>query len=336
MGVLVSFSSRPPGIHPTTHRRSGRSGLRLSALGLNLGNGLSPDRPDPVTDHALDLGITHFDISSRTGTHHLPEKGIGCLLPWHGRRDEMVISLRSGPATGPLAGFGSRKQILSGLDSTLRRTGLTYVDILYAHRLDPETPLEESMGALAAAVQQGKALYTGLSAFPLSAVRPAAKLLSQSGTPCTVYQGSYSLLDRRAEKGLLDVLHNLGIGFVAGAPLAQGRLSTARRQEQQPYPDTHPALPGLEHIAAGRRQSLDQLALSWCLRAPTVTSALVTTSRLDHLLSAHQTVHHARLSPAELAALDACCPPVQPTEPRAGACKAFGVTGGVVESDVGC
>ncbi|WP_172388125.1 aldo/keto reductase [Streptomyces sp. MNP-20] len=296
-----------------SHRRCGSSGLVLSALGLSLADRHHPPSAlqEPLVSHALELGITHFDISATAGSPPQQYTEIGRRLrPGLAWRDEMVISVRIGLGSGPqpLTGFGARKQILSGLEGILRHTGLDYVDVLYAHRLDRTTPLEESMGALASAVHSGKALYAGLSAFPAHAVRQASTLLSQLGTPPVAYQGPYSLLDRGAEDGLFTLVRDLGMGFIACAPLAQGRLARHRPAACPPpasTPDTAPRHV-LTRLADTRGQAVEQLALAWCLREATVASALTTTSQLAHLTSDHAAACSPPLSPDELTALDQC------------------------------
>ncbi|WP_171076250.1 aldo/keto reductase [Streptomyces sp. YIM 121038] len=266
-------------------------------MGLGLGDGQSPlSQYEPLVGHALDLGITHFDISADAGSSPDRYTEIGCSLrPWLDWRDEMVISVRVGLGCGPqpLTGFGARKQILSSLNGILRRTGLEYVDVLYAHHLDCGTPLEESTGALASAVHCGKALYVGLSSFPVQAVRHASVLLSSQGAAPVAYQGAYSLADRWAEDGVFNTLQDLGMGFVACAPMARGRLATR---------------PALRRLAHARGQSAEQVALAWCLRKPIVASAVTTTSQLPHLMSDHAAVNGPRLSPDDLTDLDLCCP----------------------------
>lgn len=296
------------------YRRSGKSGLHLPMLSVALGHGpqrsASPLRP--VVRKAFQLGISAFDItlSSGVGLNLAEEIGFA-LAPWQARREDFTISARIGLGTrpGPLHGFGSRWQILAGLDGLLRRTGLDYIDVLYMHRRDSGTPLEESTSALADAVKQGKILYPGLSSLAPATVVRANGLLAQLGTPAVAFQGSYSLLDRWAEDGLLDVLNCQGIGSMACAPLAHGLLtSTGVPRSPSGRGGKQPILEALTHIGSSRNQSVEQMAVSWALRDPRVTSALITTTSPQHLTSLHEAVHHTDFTPSELAALDACCP----------------------------
>ncbi|MBD0743011.1 aldo/keto reductase [Streptomyces sp. CBMA152] len=308
MPTSASLSSLPS----PPYRRSGTSGLCLTPLGLGLAPRSRARLPTVLVGHALDLGVTHFDLSCPSVNRHQAEDEIGTVLaPWRAWREEMTLTVRVGLGTGPqpYTGYGSRRQILSGLDAILRRTGQDYVDILYAHHDDQDTPLEESMGALASAVAQGKALYAGLSSFAASRVHQAASLLSALGTPAVAYQGAYSLLDRWADFELLGLLGELGIGFVAGAPLAHGALTRTRPTPHPCAPYSESTLTALTQIAASRQQQLEQLALGWCLRTPAVTSTLVRTSCLDHLTANHHAVLHTTFHQDELAALDRCCPP---------------------------
>ncbi|MEU7183683.1 MULTISPECIES: aldo/keto reductase [Streptomyces] len=294
------------------HRRSGRSGLHLPLLTLGLRP--SPDFPS-LLRHALQSGITAFDATPRHTSYGSPTEGeIGRALGvWRAERPDLVISARIGLATGPgpLDGFGSRKHILSTLDRVLRRIGLDHLDILYAHRYDPTTPLEETMGALASAVHQGKALYTGISGYAPAPAGQAAGLLRGLGAPAVACQASYSLLNRWVEEGLLDILDEHGIGCIACAPFHHGDLPRLAPLWPSPLDARSPRGHGdeLSDLAAARGQSIAQLALSWTLRDPRITSALLTTSCPAHLLESSHATRNLTFTPAELIALDACCPP---------------------------
>ncbi|WP_367141187.1 MULTISPECIES: aldo/keto reductase [Streptomyces] len=305
------------------HRRSGAHGLQLSAVSLSVGGcAADPTAPAPLRTllrHATDLGVSHFDITPDTRNPEATASAIALalssLIP---RRDCLVFSARVGLDGRPsgLPGFGSRKRLLSGLDNLLLQTGLDYLDLLYAHRYDASTPLEETTAALASAVQQGKVLYVGLSGYAPSMVRAALGHFHALGVPLVSYQASYSLLDRWIEYGLLEILQRHGIGCVAAAPLAHGALTPAPECAAL---DDAPPLPALSHLAAERGQNLAQLALSWVLRYPRITSALITASRPRHLAEAHAAVGRISFTPAELASLDACCPPPERPHPPGAA-----------------
>ncbi|MGW8953951.1 aldo/keto reductase [Streptomyces sp. NPDC055709] len=264
--------------------------------------------PSALIHHAVNEGVTHFDFTPRRGQISGTADGtvghaLATVRAWRG---DVTVSTRIGLGTGlgPPNGFGSRGRLLSQLNALLRHTGLDYVDVLYAHRYDYTTPLEETMGALASAVHQGKALYVGLSGFGPSALARAAVLLNRLGTPATLYQSSYSLLDRWLEHKMLDLLHLHGIGCIAGAPLASGAL-TGRGFALAAPPGV---LPALARVAAERGQSLAQLALSWTLHHSRITSVLVSTSQFDHLSQAREATTHLDFSPDHLSVINASCP----------------------------
>ncbi|MFK0297435.1 aldo/keto reductase [Streptomyces sp. NPDC090442] len=295
------------------YRRSGRSGLHLPLLTL----GLRPDMGSPnrltstssLLYHALQAGITSFDVTPRRNTYVASggdELG-RTLSVWQAERPELIISARIGFATGfgSLDGFGSRKRILSAVDQLLRRTGLDHLDILYAHRYDPTTPLEETANALATAVHQGKALYTGLSSYAPALADKAAGMLQDLGTPAVACQASYSLLNRWVEEGLLGILEKHGIGCVACAPLHHGDLS----QQAFIQPSISDATTDLHNLAMDRGQTSAQLALSWVLREPKISSTLLTTANPTHLLEIVQATNNLSFTPTELAILDHCYPP---------------------------
>jgi len=281
------------------YNRCGRSGLRLPAISLglwqNFGDDTPPDVSRDVVLRAFDLGITHFDLANNYGPPYgSAEENFGRLLGHDLARfrDELIISTKAGYDMwpGPYGEWGSRKYLLASLDQSLRRLGLDYVDIFYSHRFDPETPLEETMGALDTAVRQGKALYVGVSSYSAEKTTEAAAILRELKTPLLIHQPSYSLLNRWIEMDLLDTLAEEGIGCIAFSPLAQGLLSdkylhgipdgsrASRPGSLSPDQLTDQTLGkirALNEIAARRGQALAQMALAWSLRDPRVTSALV-------------------------------------------------------------
>jgi L-glyceraldehyde 3-phosphate reductase len=289
------------------YRRSGQSGLQLPALSLGLWNNFGDDfaleSQRAIVRRAFDLGVTHFDLANNYGPPYgSAEENFGRLLaqdlaPY---RDELVISTKAGYDMwpGPYGEWGSRKYLLASLDQSLHRMGLEYVDIFYSHRFDPETPLEETMGALVTAVQQGKALYVGVSSYSAEKTREAAGILRERDCPLLIHQPSYSMLNRWIEPDLLDVLEEEGIGCIVFSPLAQGMLSdkyldgvpegsrASRSATLSPDLLTDEALEkirSLNEIAKRRGQSLAQMALAWTLRDPRVTSALAGASSVEQL-----------------------------------------------------
>lgn len=290
-------------------RRSGTSGLHLPVLSAGLGQSArGPQRClRAVVRQVMEVGINSFDITAPSAAaEDLHDEAGYAFAPWLGRREEILVTARIGVGTRPRAfgGFSSRWQIMAGLDGLLRRTGLGHLDILYVHRFAPDTPVEETTAALADAVRQGKALYAGLSALaPVELVRANA-LLTELGVPAVSYQASYSLIDRWAENHMFDVLGEQGLGATACAPLAHGLLTTPRASG----PGRRTALlMALARIAAARGQSVEQLAVSWALRDPRVTSVLLTSGDPGHLATAVDAVWHTRFAESELDALDACC-----------------------------
>jgi len=305
---------RPPS-PAVGYRRTGRSGLLLPTISLGLWQNFGEDRPlatmrDIVT-RAFELGITHFDLANNYGPPPgSAERHFGEILrtDFAGLRNRLVISTKAGYLMwdGPYGEWGSRKYLLSSLEESLARMGLDYVDIFYSHRFDPHTPLEETMGALASAVQQGKALYAGVSSYSSTATREAARLLRKMGTPCLIHQPSYSMLNRWIEGSLLNVLEDEGIGCIAFSPLAQGLLTSkylnvtptdiegtlpddARAAKDGSFrrgfltEETLEKVHGLARIAKRRGQTLAQMALAWCLRDPRVTSVLIGASSVRQL-----------------------------------------------------
>jgi L-glyceraldehyde 3-phosphate reductase len=310
------------------YRRVGRSGLELPAVSLGLWQNFGGDRPldtsRAIIRRAFDLGITHFDLANNYGPPYgSAEENFGRVLEQDLRpyRDELVLSTKAGYDMwpGPYGDRGSRKYLLASLDQSLRRLGIDYVDIFYSHRADPETPLEETMGALDTAVRQGKALYAGVSSYSPERTREAAAILRGLGTPLLIHQPSYSLLNRWIEGGLLDVLDEEGAGCIVFSPLAQGMLTdkylegipddsrAAREGSLSPDLLNDEALErvrALNEIAARRGQSLAQLALAWTLRDPRVTSTLVGASSVEQLEANVAALEQLGLSPEELAEID--------------------------------
>jgi L-glyceraldehyde 3-phosphate reductase len=310
------------------YRRSGRSGLQLPALSLGLWNNFGDDFPlesqRAIVRRAFDLGITHFDLANNYGPPYgSAEENFGRLLakdlaPY---RDELVISTKAGYDMwpGPYGEWGSRKYLLASLDQSLHRMGLEYVDIFYSHRFDSETPLEETMGALVTAVQQGKALYVGVSSYSAEKTRDAAQILRDFRVPLLIHQPSYSMLNRWIEPELLEVLEEGGIGCIVFSPLAQGMLSdkyldgipegsrASRSATLSPDLLTEEALKkirSLNEIARGRGQSLAQMALAWTLRDPRVTSALAGASSVEQLEANVAAVGRIDFSDDELAEIE--------------------------------
>jgi L-glyceraldehyde 3-phosphate reductase len=289
------------------YRRTGRSGLLLPTVSLGLWQNFGGERPlEPgreILRRAFELGITHFDLANNYGPPYgSAEETFGRIFAQDFRpyRDELVISTKAGYDMwpGPYGEWGSRKYLLASLDQSLQRTGLDYVDIFYSHRPDPETPIEETMGALDTAVRQGKALYAGISSYSPEETRAAADALRELGTRLLIHQPSYSMLNRWIEGGLLDVLGEEGVGCITFSPLAQGLLSErylegipegSRASRNETLPASHvneqtrAKVKGLSEIAERRGQTLPQFALAWTLRDPRVTSTLVGVSSLEQL-----------------------------------------------------
>jgi L-glyceraldehyde 3-phosphate reductase len=311
------------------YRRSGRSGIELPLVSLGFWQNFGGDRPleaqQGIMRRAFDLGITHFDLANNYGPPYgVAETNVGRLLTedFASYRDELIISTKAGwdMWPGPYGDHGSRKYLLASLDQSLSRLGLDYVDIFYSHRPDPATPLEETMGALHTAVQQGKALYVGISSYGPERTRQAAAILRDLGTPLLIHQPSYSMLNRWVEHGLLDVLDDIGAGAIAFTALAQGLLTpkyldgipadsrAAGRNSTLPaavLSEHRAGLGELNQIAARRGQSLAQLALSWVLRDPRVTSVVVGASSVRQLEDSVAAIQHLEFTAEELTAIDA-------------------------------
>ncbi len=311
-----------------TYRRSGRSGVQLPMISLGLWHNFGHDRPldaqRAILRRAFDRGVTHMDLANNYGPPYgSAETNFGRLLreDFASYRDELFISTKAGwdMWPGPYGDLGSRKYLLASLDQSLQRMDLDYVDVFYSHRYDPDTPLEETMGALDAAVRQGKALYAGISSYSADRTAEAAAILRELGTPLLIHQPSYSLLNRWIEGGLLDTLAELGAGCIAFSPLAQGMLtdkyldgipaksrmaenSTLNRDLLTEQNLAH--IRALNDIAKARGQSLAQLALAWCLRDERVTSVLVGASSVEQLDDSLGALDHLDFTADELAEID--------------------------------
>jgi L-glyceraldehyde 3-phosphate reductase len=289
------------------YRRSGVSGLKLPAVSLGLWHNFGHDRPlgtqRDIALRAFDLGVTHFDLANNYGPPYgAAEENFGRILASNLRpyRDELIISTKAGwdMWPGPYGDFGSRKYLMASLDQSLRRLGVDYVDIFYSHRLDPDTPMEETLGALDSAVKAGKALYAGISNYPAEQTATAARILRRLGTPLLIHQPAYSMFNRWVEDELLDVLAAEGTGCIAYSPLAQGlltdrylngipadsRVRTSRfLNESDLTPQRLATIRSLNEVATGRGQSLAQMALAWALRDPRMTSVVIGASSVKQL-----------------------------------------------------
>jgi len=329
MSDTIPYVARDKRYDGMTFRRCGQSGLDLPAISLGLWHNFGGDRPyengRAICRRAFDLGITHFDLANNYGPPPgSAEANFGRMLArdFAPYRDELIISTKAGYDMwpGPYGIWGSRKYLTASLDQSLKRMGLDYVDIFYSHRFDPNTPLEETMGALDAAVRQGKALYVGISSYGPMKTREAAKILRDLGTPCLIHQPSYSMLNRWIEdEGLLDVLDDAGIGCIAFSPLAQGMLSSKYLKEvpqdsraaadKSLRPDfiseeNLAKIRDLNEIAQRRGQSLAQMAIAWVLRDRRVTSALIGASRVEQVEDCVAALDHLTFTEAELAEID--------------------------------
>ena len=308
-----------------TYVRTGNSGLKLPQISLgwwyNFGGVDRLENGRAIARRAFDLGVTHFDLANNYGPPPgSAEENFGTLFKqdFHPYRDELIISTKAGwdMWPGPYGEFGSRKYLLASLDQSLKRMGLDYVDIFYSHRFDPDTPLEETMGALDSAVRQGKALYVGISSYNPDQTRRAAQILRELGTPCLIHQPSYNMFDRWVEDGLLEVLLDEGIGCIVFSPLAQGQLtdrylkgipSGARASKTERVwltpKDVEANLPKvqkLDELAKERGQSLAQMAIAWTLRKPAVTSALIGASSVKQLEDNLASLNNLKFSDEEL------------------------------------
>ena len=311
------------------YRRCGRSGVQLPAISLGLWHNFGGDTPHEtkrvLCQTAFDHGITHFDLANNYGPPPgSAEEAFGEILKtdFAGYRDELIISSKAGYNMwpGPYGEFGSRKYLVASCDQSLKRMGLDYVDIFYSHRFDPDTPLEETMGALDHIVRSGRALYAGISSYNSQRTREAVAILKDLGTPCLIHQPSYNLLNRWVEHdGLLDTLDDLGVGSIAFTPLAQGILTSKYLRE---IPEGSRATQGkslldgmindrslasvraLNDIAEARGQTLAQMALAWVLRGGRVTTALIGASRPEQIVDCAGAIQNLDFTEAELAKID--------------------------------
>ncbi|TFD65724.1 L-glyceraldehyde 3-phosphate reductase [Cryobacterium ruanii] len=310
------------------YRRAGRSGLKLPAISLGLWQNFGDDKPlatqRAILHRAFDLGITHFDLANNYGPPAgSAETNFGQIYreDFSAHRDELVLSTKAGYDMwpGPYGNFGGRKYLLSSLDQSLSRMGVDYVDIFYSHRADPDTPLEETMGALHTAVMSGRALYAGISSYSPERTREAAAILADLGTPLLIHQPSYSMFNRWVEDDLLDTLEDVGAGCIAFSPLAQGLLTdrylggipadsrvardgSANKSMVNAEALTH--IRALTEIASARGQSLAQLALAWVLRNAEVTSALIGASSVEQLETNVGALQNLDFTAEELTAID--------------------------------
>jgi L-glyceraldehyde 3-phosphate reductase len=312
------------------YNRCGKSGVKLPAVSLgwwyNFGGVDELENARAMARRAFDLGVTHFDLANNYGPPvGSAEETFGQLLreDFAPFRDELIVSTKAGwdMWPGPYGEWGSRKYLLASLDQSLRRMGLDYVDIFYSHRPDPDTPFEETMGALDAAVRQGKALYAGISSYSADQTREAARILRKLGTPCLIHQPSYNMFNRRIEDGLLDVLEEEGIGCIAFSPLAQGLLTDrylggipagarATKSERVWLTERHVAasldkVRKLDAVARRRGSSLAQMAITWVLRTPQVTSTLIGASSVKQLENNLAALDQPALSSDELREIEA-------------------------------
>lgn len=314
------------------YRRCGKSGLKLPAISLGLWHNFGHDFPHAnkraICQRAFDLGITHFDLANNYGPPYgSAEEAFGQMMAQDFKpyRDEMIISSKAGYHmwNGPYGEWGSRKYLVSSCDQSLKRMGLDYVDIFYSHRFDPDTPLEETMGALDYIVRSGRALYAGISSYNSERTREAAKILKDLGTPCVIHQPSYNMLNRWVEEdGLTDTLDDLGIGSIAFTPLAQGMLTNkylggipAEGRAAQGKSlnadwltdEVIERLKGLNAIAEARGQTLAQMAIAWVLRENRITTALIGASKPSQVEDCVGAVTNLEFSSDELKAIDELC-----------------------------
>ena len=329
MAFSVPYTAAPARYDSMPYRRCGRSGLKLPAISLGLWQNFGGDdvfeTGRAILRQAFDGGVTHFDLANNYGPPYgSAEANFGRVLAsdFRGHRDELVISTKAGwdMWPGPYGDVGgSRKYLIASCDQSLKRMGLDYVDIFYSHRVDPETPLEETMGALATLQRQGKALYVGISSYSPELTRQAAAILKSEGVPLLIHQASYSMLNRWVENGLLNTLDELGVGCIAFSALAQGLLSQkylqgvpadARAAKSVSFNPKMVTAENLERvlqlnrIAERRGQTLAQLAIAWVLRSPRVTSALIGARTPEQLNDSLNCLKNLRLSPEELAEID--------------------------------
>ncbi|MFN3382652.1 MAG: L-glyceraldehyde 3-phosphate reductase [Runella zeae] len=312
-----------------TYRRCGKSGLRLPAISLGLWHNFGGvdvfENYRAILRAAFDAGVTHFDLANNYGPPPgSAEENFGILLKkdFAAHRDELIISSKAGYLMwpGPYGEWGSRKYLIASCDQSLKRMGLEYVDIFYSHRPDPNTPLEETMGALDSIVRQGKALYVGISNYSAEDSAKAIAILKQLGTPCLIHQPKYSMMERWVEGGLLDVLQESGVGCIPFSPLAQGLLTDKYLKEiphdsraakehgflkkSQLTPQTLEKIGKLNDLAIQRGQTLAQMALAWLLKDSRVTSVLIGASRVSQLHDSLKCLENDKFSAEELASIE--------------------------------
>lgn len=330
----MSYQAKASRYDGMIYRRVGRSGLKLPAISLGLWQNFGEHKPleqsRAVCRTAFDLGITHFDLANNYGPPPgAAEEAFGKILATDFKpyRDEMIVSTKAGYTMwpGPYGDWGSRKYLIASLDQSLKRLGLDYVDIFYSHRFDPETPLEETMGALDHIVRSGRALYVGISSYNSKRTHEAVAILKSLGTPCVIHQPSYSMINRWVEDdGLLDTLGDLGIGAIAFSPLAQGMLTdkylkgdipegsrAARKGSFKPFFMTEQNLGhirALNEVASARGQTLAQMAIAWVLRGGRVSSALIGASRPEQVVDCVGALGNLDFTGEELAEIDRHAP----------------------------
>ena len=331
----MTYRASPQRYLDMPYRYAGRSGLKLPVLSLGLWQNFGGNRDYPsafeLLGAAFDAGITHFDLANNYGPPPgAAEELFGRVMArdFKPYRDELVVSSKAGYRMwdGPYGEWGSRKNLIASCDQSLRRLGLDYVDIFYSHRYDPSTPLEETMGALASIVAQGKALYVGISNYPAAETVQAHAILKSFGVPCIIHQPSYSMLNREIEEeGIVEACASVGMGMIAYSPLEQGILSGkynsgkdqgARAMSNNPFlkpsdltPGTLAAVERLGSIAQSRGQSMAQLALAWVLRLPQMTSAIIGVRTLEQLTDNLGAIRNLDFSDEELGSIDAACQP---------------------------
>jgi L-glyceraldehyde 3-phosphate reductase len=325
----MTYTPSPDRYERMAYRRCGRSGLKLPAVSLGLWHNFGDDTPHQtkreICQTAFDHGITHFDLANNYGPEAgAAETAFGEILrtDFAGYRDELIISSKAGYRMwdGPYGEMGSRKYLIASCDQSLKRMGLDYVDIFYSHRFDPETPLEETMGALDHIVRSGRALYVGISSYNSERTREAAAILKDLGTPCVIHQPSYNMLNRWVERdGLKDTLRDLGIGSIAFTPLAQGMLTkkylggipedSRAAQDKSLFPSmlTEKAIGNirkLNEIAEARGQTLAQMAIAWVLREGGITTALIGASKPSQVIDCAGAIGNLEFSAEELTLID--------------------------------
>lgn len=325
----MTYQPNPNRYEKMIYNRCGNSGLKLPAISLGLWHNFGDDTPHEtkraICQTAFDLGITHFDLANNYGPPAgSAESAFGEILrtDFAGYRDELIISSKAGYLMwdGPYGEWGSRKNLISSCDQSLKRLGVDYVDVFYSHRFDPDTPLEETMGALDQIVRSGKALYAGISSYNSERTREAVAILEDLGTPCVIHQPSYNMINRWVEKdGLKDTLSELGVGSIAFTPLAQGMLTnkylkgvpkgSRATQEKSLNPDflSDKAIENirkLDEIAQRRGQTLAQMAIAWVLRNGGITTALIGASKPEQVIDCVGAIEHLEFSAAELAEID--------------------------------